>query len=233
MRLPVPKSPRRLRPLSVSLARVGSLLGIAAAMGGASAEAAEGFNAYYYNFPNNPGTGSALFASHLLQGFPYVATQIDPMVNLPQPGANGTFPIEPVPGFGTAVAGGINDGAMWKGLLNITDGGMYQFSGTNDDNAVLYIDGVQIGTLGVTAAQANIGAAVNLSAGQHTVVYKFTQGTGGGYTTLRYNGLDTGNVTQLVGSIAGSVTNGSLPAINVGPITVNGNTTLNLTTDSE
>lgn len=206
----------RVTPASTSVANAGTA----------------GFNASYYNFGSNPGVASTLFSTNLLLGSPYVFTQTDQQINIPQPGANGTFPIVPVQGYGTTIVGGINDGGMWKGLLNITQAGSYQFSGTNDDNAILYIDGVQIGTLGVTAPILNIGGAVNLSAGQHSIVYKFTQGAGGGYTTLRYNGLDTGSTSVLVGSINGTVTNGSLEATNLGDLTLTANGTVDMTADS-
>lgn len=188
-----------------------------------------GLDASYYNFGSNPGTGSTLFATSLLQGAPFVSTRTDATINLPNPGANGVYAVTPVPGFGVTAAGGTLDGAMWKGLLTINMAGSYQFSGTNDDNAVLFIDGQQVGTLGVVSTSTNVGTPVTLSAGQHSIVYKFTQGGGGGYTTLSYNGgagSDTAGNTVLVGSIANTLTNGSLAATPLGTVnaTVTGGT---------
>lgn len=192
-----------------------------------------GVNATYYNFGSNPGTGSALFASALLQGPAFASSRVDALFGAPNSG-NGVYPIVPVSGFGVAGAGGVNDGAMWKGILSITTAGNYQFSGTNDDNAQLYIDGQAIGTLAVTAINANIGAAVTLSAGAHTIVYKFTQGTGGGYTTLSYNGgagSDTGAATVAVGSVANTLTNGTMVTA-LGPVSVTASSTLDIAMDS-
>ena len=190
-----------------------------------------GVNAYYYNFGSNPGTNSALFATTLLQGSAFYASRTDANMNLLQPGASGYYPVTPVPGFGVAGAGGVSDGVMWKGLLTINSTGSYQFSGTDDDNAQLWIDGQSIGTLGVVSAQTNIGTAVTLSAGTHSIVYKTTQGTGGGYATLSYNGADTSAATVLVGSVANTLTNGSMAATALGPVSFTANSALDLSTD--
>ncbi len=190
-----------------------------------------GVNAYYFNFGSNPGTVSPLFASAQLLGAPFFSARNDSLINLPQPVGNGYYPILPVPGFGVAGAGGINDGVMWKGLLTITTAGTYQFSGTDDDNQQLWIDGQSIGTLGVVSGQTNIGGAVTLSAGTHTIVVKTTQGTGGGYTTVSYNGPDTANATTLVGSVPNTLTNGSMTTA-VGPVNFTASSTLDLSTDA-
>jgi len=119
-----------------------------------------GLTASYYSFGNNPGIASNQFATDLLLGEARVVSRVDSQINILNNGL-GTFPVIGIPGFSFNT----NHGVMWKGLLNITDSGSYQFSGINDDNAVLYIDGVQIGTLGVTGnTNTNIGAAINLTA---------------------------------------------------------------------
>lgn len=174
-----------------------------------------GVNTFYYNFGANNLVASALpvnYAVDQLYVTPRVFGRTDSTISLPQAGASGMYPITPVPGFGLAVTGGIDDGVMWKGLLNITTGGNYQFSGTDDDNSVLYIDGQQIGTLGVTSANASIGGVVALSAGPHTIVYKQFQAGSGGYGTLSYNGGPGSDAptTVIVGSVPGSLTTGTL-----------------------
>ncbi len=184
-----------------------------------------GLNATYYNFGSNPGTGATNFAVDSLYLAPRTFSRTDANVNMPQPGALGDYPIVPVPGFAVGLAlGGQNDGVMWKGLLNITNAGNYQFSGTNDDNYVLIIDGVQVGTLGVIATNTNIGTAVALSAGAHSIVVKHTQGTGGGYATLSYNGGAGSDAPATVIVPASAFTTGSLPALDLGPLSVAGGT---------
>ena len=184
-----------------------------------------GLNATYYNFGSNPGTGATNFAVDSLYLAPRTFSRTDANVNMPQPGASGDYPIVPVPGFAVGLAtGGQNDGVMWKGLLNITTAGSYQFSGTDDDALALIIDGTQVGTLGVVAANANIGAAVALTAGAHSIVVKHTQGGGGGYATLSYNGGAGSDAPATVIVPASAFTTGSLPALDLGPLSVAGGT---------
>jgi len=186
-----------------------------------------GLNAIYYNFGSNPGTGANNYATDQLFLYPRAFFKTDLNVNMVNSGS-GDWPIIPVEGYsmGTGLVGGQNVGTMWKGLINITTGGSYQFSGTNDDNYVLYIDGVQIGTLGVIATNTNIGGAVNLSAGAHSIVVKHSEGGGGGYATLSYNGPDSGSSTVIVPGSA--FTTGSLADLALGPISSNGGGTLDL-----
>jgi fibronectin-binding autotransporter adhesin len=182
-----------------------------------------GINATYYNFASNVGIASSNFSTTQLFNRPQSFTRTDALISVAQAGGSGEYPTVPVPHFGVTAVGGAFNAIMWKGLLNITSAGTYQFSGTDDDNATLFIDGVNIGSLGVIAANTNIGAGVFLSAGAHSIVYRHTNGTGGGYATLSYNGgagSDTGANTVLVGSVANSLSTGSLaatviPALNI------------------
>ena len=182
---------------------------------------APGLNAYYYNFGNNPGANNnpQQYAVDQLYLNRRVFLRTDSNVNLPNSGS-GNWPVVPVPGYAVTTAGGQQDGVMWKGLLNITTAGSYQFSGTNDDNLLLIIDGVQVGTLGVTSTNANIGGAQTLSAGRHSIVVKQSQGGGGGYATLSYNGPDTASSTVLIPNSA--LTTGSLAPLNLGAFGVSG-----------
>ncbi len=190
-----------------------------------------GLNATYFNFGSNPGINSSLFATDRIDLAPRAFTRIDADINVPNSG-QGTLPTVPVPGFALGAGpGGVQDGIMWKGLLNITSADSYQFSGINDDNLVLIIDGQQIGLLGVTGnTNTNIGGAVTLSAGYHSIVVKQTQGTGGGYAVVRYSGADTANNTVVLGAVPNSVFTGSLAAIDLGAIGFTANGTIDLLT---
>ncbi len=204
------------------------------ALSTASTAGVNGLNATYYNFGSNPGIASTQFVSDTLYLNPRAFTRTDAGVNMPQAGASGGLPIIPVAGYSQAGAGAISNGAMWKGLLNITTAGTYQFKGNDDDNLVLYIDGVQIGTLGVVSALTNIGTAVPLSAGAHSIVVKHTNGTGGGYARVLYNGGlgSDAPADELLGADAGSVTTGSLNAIDLGAVAMTAGSTLDLLNDA-
>jgi autotransporter-associated beta strand protein len=210
----------------------GGTVRLAYANAGAAATAGTaGLNAFYYNFGSNPNatTNPQQYAVDQLyiNRDPRVVTRVEANVNLPNPGGNGTQPVLPILGLGLgAVTGGVQDGFMLKGLLNINAAGSYQFSGTNDDNLILYIDGQQVGTLGVVAANTNLGTPVNLTAGAHSFVLKQSQGTGGGYATLSYNGPDSGNATTIVP--ASAFTTGTLAASQIGPINLTASSTLDV-----
>lgn len=182
-----------------------------------------GLNATYYNFGNNPvASGNPQqFAVDQLYLNPRAFNHIDYNVNMNNSGS-GNWPIVPVAGHASIAAGGVNDGVMWKGLLNITNAGSYQFSGQNDDNMILIIDGVTIGTLGVIAANTNIGGAVALTAGAHSIVVKQSQGGGGGYTTLSYNGGVGSDAPATVLVPNSAFSTGSLAALDLGTITATG-----------
>jgi autotransporter-associated beta strand protein len=182
------------------------------ASGTATSLGAPGINAYYYNFgvdinaQNNP----VEFAGYQLLNERRVFTRVDGTVDVPN-GGSGVYPVVPVPGYEFNV----NDGAMWKGLLSITTAGSYQFASAVDDRDVLWIDGVQVGAHGshTGGATTNLGSAITLAAGPHSIVYKFSQGGGGGYARLFYNGLDTGGSNAIVGSVANSLTTGALDPV--------------------
>ena len=192
----------------------------------ASVAGTPGLNAIYYNLGSNPNITANNFAVDQLYLTPRTFGHIDQNINLINNGS-GDWPVVPVPGFTVGTTGGgQNTGAMWKGLLNITTAGSYQFSGTDDDNYVLILDGQQLGTLGVIATNTLIGGAVTLSVGPHSIVVKHSQGTGGGYATLSYAGPDSGGNTVLVPPSA--FTTGSLATLDVGPVVSNGGGTLDV-----
>jgi fibronectin-binding autotransporter adhesin len=197
---------------------------------------ASGINATYYNFGSNVGTASSAFATGLTLDRPQSSTRTETVIGIPQAGSNGDYPAVPVPHFGVTAAGASYNGTMWKGLINVTTAGAYQFSGTDDDAATLYIDGQPIGSLGVVSTNTNIGAAVNLTAGAHSIVYRHTNGTGGGYATLNYSGADTASAVVAVGSITGSLTTGALAPSAIPALSVTGvvatPSTIDLTLDN-
>lgn len=127
----------------------------AASLAGASI-GTPGLNATYYNFGTNPGIGASNFAVDNLYLAPRAFSRTDANINLINSGS-GDWATVPQAGYAVGVgAGGQQDGVMWKGLINITNPATYQFSGTSDDNYVLIIDGVQVGTLGVIATNTNL-----------------------------------------------------------------------------
>ena len=160
-----------------------------------------GVSAFYGNFASNIGVTSNAFTTDQIYLRSRIFTQTDALMNVPNPAASATYPIVPVPGFQIGNAGATNEGIMWRGVLNVGTTGNYQFSGTNDDNLQLWIDGVSVGTIGVVSANANIGSAVALTAGYHNIMVRHTQGAGSGYATVSYNGPDTSSQTVLVGSV--------------------------------
>ncbi len=179
-----------------------------------------GVNATYYNFGNNPTASNNPidYVTLLMTEQPRAVSRsgVDLTINIPNNGG-GTFPIIPVQGFSTNT----NDGVMWKGLLNITAEGQYQFASAVDDQDVLFIDGVQVGAHAANTGGATTNlnpALITLSAGPHSIVYKMSQGTGGGYSVLQYSGPDTNGSLAVVGSVAGSLTTGSLAATVIGTI---------------
>lgn len=94
-----------------------------------------------------------------------------------------------------------NSASVYQGFLNITGAGNYTFRSGADDGQALYIDGNAIisdaFSHGVTDAPA---VTVNLSAGNHSIVYKATNaGSTGGFRVL-YSGPDTGNQLQSIQS---------------------------------
>src|SRR6266536_2801347 len=109
---------------------------------------APGVNGFYYNFGSNPTASSnpQQYAVAQLYVDPRVFTRVDSQLSVPNSLSGvGTYPILAVPGFGVQAVGGINDGFMFKGLLNITTAGSYQFLSNVDDQDILFVDGVQVG----------------------------------------------------------------------------------------
>src|SRR5437762_8883477 len=105
-------------------------------------------------------------------------TRVDSNIDIPN-STPGTFPIVPVPGLGT---GGQQDGAIWKGLINITTAGTYTFTSSSDDASQVYVDGNRVvqndGAHGIPGGQA-VGIPIFLTAGYHAFGARFQQSAGG------------------------------------------------------
>ena len=185
-----------------------------------------GLNATYYNTGLNPNatTNPSQFATDLLYLAPRAFSRVDANVNVPFVTSAGEFPIVPIMGFayGTTV-GGQNDAIMWKGLLNITNAATYQFLSAVDDNDILYIDGVAVGShAGNTGGVVTALGSIALSAGPHSIAYKMTNGGTVGYAVLQYSGGAGSDAPTQVTIPATAFTTGSLAALDVGPIVSTG-----------
>ncbi|HOM18243.1 MAG TPA: autotransporter-associated beta strand repeat-containing protein, partial [Thermoguttaceae bacterium] len=191
-----------------------------------------GLNGYYYNVGFDTTTSVYMdsvnprFATELLIIPDRVIQRIDthPMtLNMPS-SVSTDYPRIPVVGFQVPDRLAM----MWKGLVNITTGGTYTFWAAHDDRFSLYVDGQAVlpesgGTSGGRSA------SISLSAGYHSIVIKFTQGSGGRYMVVQYSGPDTGGSYKILGSTPGVLTTGSLAPTPIGQ--VGGNGTLEIYTD--
>lgn len=199
-----------------------------------------GLNATYFNFGTNPTASGnpSNYATDQLYLLPRSFNRTDSNIDLNRGGGTlGSMPYLAVPGFAmNAAGGGVNDGVMWKGLLNITTAGTYIFDTNVDDQDILYIDGILVGshTANNGANFTNLTGGTNgitLSAGAHSIVYKYSQGTGGGFATLRYNGPDSSNTATVIPASAFST--GSLANQDIGPVTVSASSTLDILSPSK
>lgn len=188
-----------------------------------------GLNATYYNtgLNANATVNPAQYATDYLYASPRAFTRIDPNINVPiVTTGTGEFPVIPVPGFATGTTvGGQNDAIMWKGLINITNAATYQFLSATDDNDILFIDGVQVGSHAAhTAGQSTALGSIFLSAGAHSIVYKMSNGATGGYSILSYNGGAGSDAPSTMVVPSSAFTTGSLAPVDLGPITSTGGT---------
>jgi autotransporter-associated beta strand protein len=198
-----------------------------------------GLNGTYYNlgFNNTTTTAFTNWATDLLIPFGRFATRVDTAINIPN-SASGSYPIVPVPGFHLQAANAA-DGAMWKGVLNVVNAGTYTFNSSSDDGSMLYIDGSAVvsndGPHGIPGATPT--GTVTLGAGPHSIVSKWTNGSGGGGVTVQYSGADTGNVLRFFNDpliVGGAgVDTGSMTPTNIGNVNIaSGTLAMNITVDS-
>ncbi|MGA2498363.1 MAG: autotransporter-associated beta strand repeat-containing protein, partial [Tepidisphaeraceae bacterium] len=162
-----------------------------------------GFSARYYNsIPTNTDVS-------LINGLTTpTASNTTPVINMPNlttgwwGGGSSPTTMTYVAGVPTA-----NMSAIWTGVLNITTPGYYGFRSQSDDGSQIYLDGS-------LAVNNNFNHGVDgqlpyattyLTAGYHTMVERYYNGTGSAAAVTSYQGPDTGNTQVLVGSIPGSV----------------------------
>ena len=110
--------------------------------------------------------------------------------------ADGAFGNRPNTMAGT----GVNSVATFSGFLEVTGAGNYTFRSGTDDGMTLYINGNAVASDAFGHAFTDSAAVtVPLTAGYHSIVYKFANGGGGGGYRVLYSGPDTGNAFQTVG----------------------------------
>lgn len=206
---------------------------------GAPTVGAPGLEVTYFNLGSNAGGNvygrNDARETLVLTPGRVAAPRTDQTIRVPNSAA-GTVPPVPVPGLGT---GFLQNGALWKGLLNITAAGTYTFDLPSDDGALLFIDGRLVvnndgehGVPTVPGTAGNLGS-VDLSSGYHSIQVKFGQGTGSGAVTLNYSGPDTGNTSILAGSQPNVFFKGSLPDSEIGALAVpSGTGTFEITVNS-
>ena len=90
---------------------------------------------------------------------------------------------------------------VFRGTLNITTAGSYQFSVDGDDAVELWIDGNLVvgwyGGHGMCNCDTH-SATVNLTAGTHAIEFRHQESGGGEGWRLRWNGSDSGDAWQVV-----------------------------------
>ncbi|HYE21890.1 MAG TPA: autotransporter-associated beta strand repeat-containing protein, partial [Tepidisphaeraceae bacterium] len=127
-----------------------------------------------------------------------------------------------------------NNSATWQGMLNVTTAGDYTFFGNSDDGSVVYVDGVPLilndGSHGVR--NPDYSGAISLTPGKHLVTVRYSQGSGGAAMFFNYQGPDTGNTKVPVGSIANSVTNGTVTVNTTNNVTFQGDSTIDIAADT-
>ncbi len=160
-----------------------------------------GFTAGYYS--------SALIGTGIVGGFDFglvtpAAVRTELTIDLAN--GNGTIPNPPIPGFNQD-----HNAELWTGILNITTGGNYTFFTSSDDGSLLYLDGEQLVQNDFAQGVTERSGTKAVTAGLHSVIVKYGQGTGGGGMHANYQGADTGNNKLLIGDPAGGLvtTNGS------------------------
>jgi len=179
--------------------------------------------AFYNNGAGNPNTLDFATLSNL---FPIGArTGVDTQINAGNVPGNCFNIVPPVQGMNHA-----NIAATWNGLLNITTGGTYAFNDWSDDGSFLYIDGnLIVGGTGVV----NSTVSTYLTAGKHTISYRFAQGAGGVYAAVSYQGPDTNGAMRVINSApTGVITNAPVSMTVNNPMTLSVSSTLEIGADT-
>ena len=100
-----------------------------------------------------------------------------------------------------------NYSIRWQGSFNFT-GGSYTFTAGSDDGENVYVDGNKIINAWIGRPYTLNSATVNLTAGQHTVMYEYYQGPGGAAYSLSWIKLPTPSIS-LFTATPGTVAAGS------------------------
>ena len=178
-----------------------------------------GFKATYYNdYDANLNTINFHALDRLYLFNRMGGTRTEPNANQATNSANNYYPPSYLAGSSTS---GQGTGVLWQGVLDITTAGSYTFSEFADDRATLFIDGTQI--IHISGASTTpVTANLNLAAGAHSIVVRFANSGTIGYHSLSYQGADTGGSLVAVGSVAGKLSNGSLPTLALGALSISG-----------
>jgi len=87
----------------------------------------------------------------------------------------------------TGVVNTDNFSVRWTGNLDIATAGNYTFRISQDDSMALYIDGQYVNGMNGYTNLANIDSlALNLSAGQHSIMVQMSEGSGGAVAQLSW-----------------------------------------------
>ncbi|HEX4000413.1 MAG TPA: PA14 domain-containing protein, partial [Pirellulales bacterium] len=119
--------------------------------------------------------------------------------------------------------------SLISGNITIATAGTYTFTEQNDDDAVLFVNGV--GTPLIATHFGSASASITLSAGSHPIEIGFQQGGGNAGLAIEYSGPDTGNVAE---NIPDTVLSNASPALNAtqtyaNNVTVSGTAGINVT----
>jgi autotransporter-associated beta strand protein len=189
----------------------------------ATVDGTQGFKATYYNDYDASLNTTNFHALDRLYLFNRMGpTRTEPNANQIVTNTTNYYPPSFLAGMGTS---GQGIGVLWQGVLDIQTGGNYTFSQFADDRATLFIDGTQVINIG-GAGTTPVTGSVNLAAGAHSIVVRFANSGTIGYHSLSYSGADTGGTLVGVGTgaVASKLTNGSLPTLTMGDLTIAGGT---------
>ncbi|MBI5818327.1 MAG: autotransporter-associated beta strand repeat-containing protein [Verrucomicrobia bacterium] len=111
----------------------------------------------------------------------------------------------------------VNFQARWQGIFNAPTNGLYTFVNNSDDNTVIFVDGNQVLS---AAGSVDQPGSITLTAGAHSIVIFYQQGSGG-YTLRESIVLPGGSQVRLANSMMS-------PAFTIGSLAGDAGTTLAL-----
>ncbi len=126
--------------------------------------------------------------------------------------------------------------AVIAGTIEIAQGGSYTFQTGSDDGAMLYIDGsptAQVSNNGNHGLTAVTSSPITLTAGMHSIVIGYFNGSDGAQLLVNYSGPDTGNALTAIPDTALLTTSAaafpSATQTYTNNISVTSNSTINVT----